>query len=334
MSQLRGTQVTECNKRLKVFLYGESGCGKSYFCTQFPKTYYIDCEGRIKRQIYADHLNKNDSCVFQTDKFSELMLEIKALASVKHDYQTLVIDSITPIYTKLVDECHVNLMKLNRKLRFSEEYLEANKKFKKLMDLLRVIDMNVIVTAHSKCKWEDDKATGTTFDAYKKFDYYFEVVMEAKLEHDAKKNNYDYKANIKKSTIISLPPNHAINFSYDEFKHLYDKELKTFSPKPVMQPKVDAVQIVKKDNVVSLPEEPKCSELMSKQLRFLISHCEIPEATVGAWYKKAGINDIGSFTEKQATSLIAMIETDNVGAKQAWDDILKARESYNESLRG
>ena len=56
--QLRGAPVTEIDERLKIFLYGESGCGKSFFATQFPKAYYIDCEGRIKRQLYVDHLNK------------------------------------------------------------------------------------------------------------------------------------------------------------------------------------------------------------------------------------------------------------------------------------
>ena len=164
--QLRGAAVTECDERLKVFLYGESGCGKSFFATQFPKTYYIDCEGRIKRQLYVDHLNKNGSAVWQTDNFNDLLEEIKTLASVKHNYQTLVVDSITPIYTKLVDDCHAELLKRSRngKLAIGQEHREAKKRCKKLVDLLKVLDMNVLVTAHAKDKWEDDKVVGTTFD--------------------------------------------------------------------------------------------------------------------------------------------------------------------------
>ncbi len=333
-AQLRGRPVTECNQRLKLFLFAESGCGKSYFCTQFPKAYYIDCEGRIKRQLYVDHLNKNGAVVWQTDKFDDLLAEVKTLASVKHNYQTLVIDSITPIYTKLVDDCHANLLKLGRKLRFSEEYQEANKRFKKLTDLLRVLDMNVIVTAHSKDKWEDDKANGTTFDAYKKFDYYFEVVMEAKLEKDPKKDMTYYKAVIKKSTIVSLQPNHKINFSYEEFKRLYDKELQSFTPVPVIQAEETPLKSTAK--VHNIPAAKTKIETLSEDtkshLNFLIGELQLSNEVKTQWFDKLKVSSIEELSELKAQHEIQKIEAKYSEAAKAWIEIASIRNEVGEPI--
>jgi hypothetical protein len=329
-AQLRGKPVTECNQRLKLFLFAESGCGKSYFCTQFPKTYYIDCERRIKRQLYVDHLNKNGSVVWQTDRFDDLLAEIKTLASVKHNYQTLVVDSITPIYTKLVDDCHANLLKLGRKLRFSEEYQEANKRFKKLTDLLQVLDMNVIVTAHSKANWEDDKANGTTFDAYKKFDYYFEVVMEAKLEKDPKKDMTYYKAVIKKSTIVSLAPNHKINFSYDEFKRLYDKELQSFTPIPVIEAEEMPLSAAKVHNIPAVKTKIKVlSEDVKSHLMFLMGELQLSDEVKSQWFDKLKVSNIEELSEAKAQHEIQKIEAKYPEAAKAWMEIVSVRQQIN-----
>ena len=317
-NQLRGIPVTNCDQRLKLFLYSESGCGKSYFCTQFPKAYYIDCEGRIKRQLYVDHLNKNGSAVWQTDNFNELMQEIKTLGSVKHSYQTLVIDSITPVYTKLVDDIHVALLKTGRRLKISEEYQEANKKFKKLTDFLRVLDMNVIVTAHSKDKWDNDdnKLKETTFDAYKKFDYYFEVIMEAKLERDFKKNITDYKAIIKKSTIVTLPPNHKIDFSYENFKRLYEKELQDFTSMPVIEAERTVLQ--SSSTVQAMSNETKVCEATMKHLSFLMKRNCIEQPIIDKWLKKAGVDSLDKLSELQVIACVKKIESEDSTARRAW----------------
>ncbi len=334
-AQLRGRPVTECNQRLKLFLFAESGCGKSYFCTQFPKAYYIDCEGRIKRQLYVDHLNKNDSVVWQTDKFDDLLVEVKTLASVKHNYQTLVIDSITPIYTKLLDDCHANLLKLGRKLRFSEEYQEANKRFKKLTDLLRVLDMNVIVTAHSKDKWEDDKANGTTFDAYKKFDYYFEVVMEAKLEKDPKKDMTYYKAIIKKSTIVSLQPNHKINFSYEGFKRLYDKELQSFTPVPAIEAEEMPLKSAAKVHPMPKPDQvvkQKMKEETKNHLMFLMGELQLSNEVKAQWFNKLKVSSIEELSEAKVQHEIQKIEEKYPEAAKAWIEIASIRNEVGEQI--
>jgi hypothetical protein len=332
-NQLRGRPVSECDQRLKLFLFSKSGCGKSFFATQFPKAYYIDCEGRIKRQLYVDHLNKNGSVVWQTDSFDELLKEIKVLASCKHDYQTLVIDSITPIYTKTIAECRAKLLgnkpDNGQKIAFGLDYQKAKAKFKGLVDLLRQLDMNVVITAHSKDVWDDDSVSGTTFDAYDKFDYFSEVVMEAKLEKDEKDNTYKYKAIITKSTIGSLAPNMKIDFSYAVFKKLYEKELAHFTPKPVLLTE-EQVPLQKSAQVHPIPQGPKVKEETRNHLKFLVAQCQIAQDVVNKWFAKAGVSKFDDFTEEQATRIIDKLEADSFEAKQAWVDFVKVRESYNQ----
>jgi ABC-type dipeptide/oligopeptide/nickel transport system ATPase component len=334
--QLRGAPVNECDERLKVFLFGESGCGKSFFATQFPKAYYIDCEGRIKRQLYIAHLNKNDSAVWQTDNFNDLLEEIKTLASVKHNYQTLVIDSITPIYTKLVDDCHAELLRRSKsgKLAIGQEHREAKKRCKKLVDLLKALDMNVVVLAHAKDKWEDDRVVGTTFDAYDKFDYFSEVVMEARLENEPKNNSYSYKATIVKSTLGTLPARLKIDFNYHTFSKLYEKELKAFTPKPVLDQQELLLQKAAKIHSMSksLNTDQKVKQETKDHLKFLVAECQISQEIISKWFNKAGISKWEEFTEEQAILIIDKLEVNNPEAKQSWIDFLEIRESYNQDL--
>ena len=56
--QLRGSKPKTSKGRLKAFIYGESGSGKSYFCTHFPKPYYIDTEKGVERAKYVENIEK------------------------------------------------------------------------------------------------------------------------------------------------------------------------------------------------------------------------------------------------------------------------------------
>jgi hypothetical protein len=41
---LRGKKPEAINKRLKMFMYGGAGAGKTTAAIQFPNSYIIDCE--------------------------------------------------------------------------------------------------------------------------------------------------------------------------------------------------------------------------------------------------------------------------------------------------
>src|SRR5260370_924727 len=92
-------------QRLKAMFYGEMGTGKSTCASQFPKTAYIDTEDTTSKKRYADLINKNNGAVLATGDFDEILQQVKELMSTRHDFKTLVIDSLTIPYENLQADC-------------------------------------------------------------------------------------------------------------------------------------------------------------------------------------------------------------------------------------
>ena len=202
---LRGVKPEKIEKRLKALFYGASGVGETTACISFPKVYLIDTEKGAENSQYIDLLSKNGGCVFQTTDFDELMIEVKSLLTEKHGYQTLVIDPLTTLYNDLLDKSAVK-----NGTEFGRHYSEANKQVKHLICLLLRLDMNVLITSHSKNEYGQNLSVlGSTFDCYKKIDYLMDLVFEI-----SKRGN-DRVGIIKKSRIESFPSGETFPFSYD-----------------------------------------------------------------------------------------------------------------------
>ena len=84
---------------IKGMLFGASGAGKTWFALSFPAPYFIDTEGGADLNHYMQRLKvaggsymgpSDGACDFDT-----ILAQIQALATEKHPYKTLVIDSIT-----------------------------------------------------------------------------------------------------------------------------------------------------------------------------------------------------------------------------------------------
>jgi hypothetical protein len=292
--QLRGTKPKTSKGRLKAFIYGESGSGKSYFCTHFPKPYYIDTEKGVERAKYVENIEKRDGAVFQTRNFADIYEEVKLLATTEHDYQTLIIDPITPIYDNLLDEC---LVKLKGRSAYGQHYGDANKQFKKLIDLLLTIDMNVLVTAHVKKEYGSEmNVVGTTFDAYKKFNFLFDVVIETMVRKGR------YIGISKKSRLVSLGADEEFDFSYQEFSKLYRQELEYFTPKPIA-----VAEPVDVKPALSVVDREMTEETRHRLLRLIEAVYLSPEETetIKTWAK---VNRIEDVSEKKALRVIARLE--------------------------
>src|SRR6185503_5096019 len=114
------------------------------------------------------------------------------------------------------------LEKAERKVgsEFGRHYGEANKRMKQLLNLLLRLDMNVIITSHSKNEYGQNLAVlGQTFDCYKKLDYLFDLVFEIQ------KRGKERVGLIKKSRIESFPDGEQFPFSYDEIANRYGREV-------------------------------------------------------------------------------------------------------------
>lgn len=252
---LRAKAPEAIEKRLKALFYGAAGVGKTTAAINFPKVYLIDTEKGAENEQYTDILKKNGGVVFQTSDFNELMVEVKSLLTEKHEYKTLVIDPLTTLYNDLLDKSAIK-----NGTEFGRHYADANKQIKHLLNLLLRLDMNVIITSHSKNEYGQNLSVlGQTFDCYKKLDYLFDLVFEIQ------KRGKDRVAMIKKSRIAAFPDTETFPFSYEEIAKRYGKE------------------VLERDAVAQeLADESQVKELLR-----LIDLIKVPEEIYQKWLDKA-----------------------------------------------
>jgi len=252
---LRAKKPEAIKKRLKALFYGSAGVGKTTAAIQFPKPYLIDTEKGAENDQYAKILQKSGGAIFQTSDFSELMNEVKALLTEKHEYKTLIIDPLTTLYNDLLDKSAIK-----NGTEFGRHYSEANKQIKHLLNLLLRLDMNVIITSHAKNEYGHNMAVvGQTFDCYKKLDYLFDLVFEIQ------KRGKERIGIIKKSRIEAFPDGEQFPFSYAEIARRYGKE--------ILERDSVAQQIATKEQV--------------NEVKRLIDLLKVPEEKYQKWLDKA-----------------------------------------------
>jgi hypothetical protein len=255
---LRGKKPEPVDKRLKMFIYGGAGAGKTTCAIQFKNAYIIDAERGTEQ--YDALINANGGVVFPTNDMAEVIAEVKQLLTVKHDYRTLVIDPITTLYNDLLDKCEQRVGS-----DFGKHYQEANKQMKRLANLILALDMNVIVTAHAKKEYGDNlKVLGVTFDGWKQLDYWFDLVIEI----NRKKGAVTRTGKIVKTRIATFPDQESFDWSYDQIKQRFD-----------------AATLEREARVVALATPEQVGEI-----RALLSVVKLPEDTVEKWFAKAGVD--------------------------------------------
>ncbi len=241
-------------QRLKAMFFGEMGTGKSTVSCQFPNTAYIDTEDTASKKKYAKAISDNNGQVLATGDFDEILSQVKELMSTKHDFKTLVIDSLTIPYDNLQADCERVVGN-----EFGRHVTAANKKMKLLVNLLLRIDMNVIVTCQAKKEYGNNMSViGQTYSCYNRLGYMFDLVFETQVRGDK------FVAVTKKSRIDEFPMNETFSFSYDEVIKRY------------------GAQCIEKEVI---PQELASKKQVDEVLR-LIDLFKIPEETYIKWTEK------------------------------------------------
>jgi len=252
---LKAKKPAVLESRLKALFYGNAGVGKTMAAIQFPKPYIIDTEGSTNKPQYVREIEKAGGAVLMTVDFDEMVNEVRELLTTKHEYKTLVIDSLTLLYNDLLE-------KAERKVgtEFGRHYGEANKRMKQLLNLLFRLDMNVIITSHSKNEYGQNLAVlGQTFDCYKKLDYLFDLVFEIQ------KRGTTRIGVVKKSRIENLPDGEQFTFSYDEIANRYGRN------------------VLERDAIA----QELASDSEIRELTRLIDLIKVPEETYRKWLDKS-----------------------------------------------
>jgi len=212
-------KASQTPRRLKAYIYGESGTGKTVTSLQFPNPVVVDMERGTEH--YAG-TGKFKFDVLRTTSPTTVKQAIDELIKEPLDYKTLVIDPITVFYDQVMDQ-HI-LRKRKRSGNPSDtlaplDYKPIHGEMKNFINKLIALDMNIIITAHSATMYSNDpgefmKIVGTKPDGYKKLPYMMDVVLELTIAKDGKRI-----ANVIKDRTNKLP---------DQFEFTYNKMAEYF----------------------------------------------------------------------------------------------------------
>jgi len=147
----------------RLLIHGIEGIGKSTFAAQAPDPVVVQTE---------DGLGQIDVPKFPlAESFDTVQENLNALVSEKHDYQTVVIDSIDwleKLAVQKVLEKHHGKTTL-AEFDYGKGYAMLIPLFETIIGLLnqlrRVRKMNVVLIAHSKNEKIEDP-TGSSYDQY------------------------------------------------------------------------------------------------------------------------------------------------------------------------
>ena len=227
-------QARSLKKRLKLFLWGDSGTGKTTLALQFPQPAVIDLEGGA--DLYGDAF---DFEVLRAQTADEVAGAIDWLLTHPHTYRTLVIDPITIYWDSLQRKWSDIFLRRNKgtkghKFEFYDlqprDWMTVKAEFKDFIRKLIALDMNVIVTARQKVQYGDSgfmTAIGETFDGEKSLPYLFDTIV--RLHRDDKGR---FLGECLKDRSNKLPGG-SFECSFPVFEQLFGEDMLTRQAQPL-----------------------------------------------------------------------------------------------------
>lgn len=275
-------------KKPKILVFGDAGVGKTWGALEFQNCYYIDTEGGANLPHYTDKLVKSGGIYMGPEDGAndmELVVrELQSLATTKHDYRTVVIDSYSHLYGTRIAQEYQRMAGAGSRVDMTNTY-GAEKKpavaaTKQMLVWLDKLDMTVILICHEAQDWKnkDDKGNvPITFDGYEKLKYILHLVM-----HVTKQGN-SRKAKIGKCRLEQFREGEIIDWGYTPFAERYGREIIESDSKPLVPATAEQIHtIVELAGLTKLDEETRVK-----------------------WWDKAGVDSWG---QMDSTTIQACID--------------------------
>lgn len=213
----------------KIAVMGKFGVGKTWGLLEFPGTYYIDTEGGANLPHYIERLHKAGGDYFGPEQgasdFETVIEQVKALATEKHQYKTLVIDSLSKLFnTEITKEGE----RLGDKDAFGASKKPAIRYSARLMHWIEKIDMNVVLVTHEKAEWAKGEQIGTIPDASDKLGHDLHLLLQIVKMGETR------KALVRKTRLLGFPDGSSFDWNYAEFAKRYGKDIMEAAPVPVI----------------------------------------------------------------------------------------------------
>lgn len=275
----------------KIMLSGKPGTGKSFFALNAPAPYLLDTEGGSTREQYVKKLIANKGAYMGIEQgsqdFAEVIAQVRELATTKHEYKTLIIDSFSKLYN-----VEAAAAEERSGSDFGKDKREADKPTRKLLNWLSRLDMTVILICHQKDKWirqgRELIMEGSTFDGYKKLDYELDLWLETKLVGQTR------FATVVKSRIEGFPVGTDIDLNFEEFEKLYGKAVVEGPVKPIVLADLKQVSEIKR----------------------LVDLLKVPEDEFDKWLTKAQATEVEDLSSENAEKMLKFLEAKIKGEKK------------------
>jgi hypothetical protein len=284
---LRAKKPEAQPNRFRAVIFGAPSAGKSHFVTNLPDVYYIDTENLQKYKKFREMLDKNGGHIVSLNDMSDIINEVKELLSTKHNYKTLVIDSIS------VPCGHLANLEVDRLVKASVKPIEGTEfgsnvaKPKRLTYhlgmLLARLDMNVIVTAHEKAKFEGAQEVGKIPDVSDKLAYLLGTTIH--IQNAGGKRI----GRIIKSRYTELTDGESINLDngYETLKSRFGEDV--FLREAIL--------------------EKLCTKEQLSEISRLATLRRIPEETQQKWLTKFSSNSFQEISEINAQKIIVHLKS-------------------------
>jgi hypothetical protein len=273
-------------KKPKILIYGKPGAGKTFNALDFPSCYFIDVEGGATQSHYTDKLAASGGVYFGPEQgsidFDTVIEQIQALATEKHNFKTVVIDSISKMFNTAIS---VEAERLGDKNAFGADKKPAVARMRRLVNWLSRIDMNVVLISHEKPEWgQDGKGQrveiGTTFDCWDKLSYELDLVL------NIVKTGPVRVAKVTKSRLLEFPDASTFPWSYKDFAKLYGEE--------VIQKQSTQIELATEDQL--------------KEIDKLLSVVKLPDGQVDKWLSSAQVDSWSEMSTERIAKAINHIK--------------------------
>lgn len=271
--------------KTKALIYGKSGVGKTWFTLTFPAPYYIDTEGGADLRHYQARLQAaGGSYMGPSDgalDFGTVLEQMQALATEKHGFKTLIIDSITKLYqTAISNEAE----RLGDKDAFGASKKPAVAYMRRLVNWATKLDMNVLFVAHEVAEW--GMVNGQRQEVGQVADIWDKLIYELDLTLRAERRGPDRVAVVRKSRLLGFPDCDVLPLDFSEFAKRYGR---------------DAIESDVQTITLASPEQVQ-------EIKRLLDIVKVSEGEVEKLMTKAGADSWAEFSTEQASSTIEWLK--------------------------
>lgn len=262
--------------KIKAVLYGPSGVGKTTLALSFPAPYYFDVEGGAKGPQYRELLKKSGGAYMGpedgTMSFDTLIEQMQALATEKHPYKTLIVDSLTKLFQTTVAQ---EAERLGDKDAFGASKKPAVAAMRRLVMWASRLDMNIWFICHETAEW--GMVNGQRAETGRVPDVWDKLIYELDLAIQATKRGPARLATVKKSRLLTFPDAETFPLDYPEFAARHGKEIVEGDSAPI---------------ALALPEQ-------IAEVKKLLGIITISDADIAKGFAKAGVDSWEEMSTEQ-----------------------------------